>query len=119
MTALVCAVRAAVPRSSVGAAMALVGLLAWIGMGAGGYQAGLCFDLTGDYALGFANAAVAGLGNLGALAVLALLIHRRRAAQRAAAPVPAKVLRTLPRPLDRPVAPPLAPPVARPTALAA
>jgi hypothetical protein len=44
MTALVCAVRAAVPAGSVGSAMALVGLLAWLGMGAGGYQAGLCFD---------------------------------------------------------------------------
>lgn len=76
MTALVCAVRAAVPARSVGSAMALVGLLAWLGMGAGGYQAGFCFDRTGSYDLPFLMAALAGCANLGALALLALLIRR-------------------------------------------
>lgn len=78
MTAMVCAVRAAVPAGSVGAAMALVGLLAWLGMGAGGYQAGLCFDLTGSYELPFLLAALAGVANLAALAILGLLIRRAR-----------------------------------------
>ncbi len=78
MTALVCAVRAAVPARSVGSAMALVGLLAWLGMGAGGYQAGFCFDRTGSYDLPFLMAALAGCANLAALGLLALLIRRAR-----------------------------------------
>jgi MFS family permease len=78
MTALVCAVRAAVPAGSVGSAMALVGLLAWLGMGAGGYQAGLCFDATGSYELPFQMAVLAGLANLAALGTLGLLIRRAR-----------------------------------------
>ncbi len=76
MTAMVCAVRAAVPARSVGSAMALVGLLAWLGMGAGGYQAGFCFDRTGSYDLPFLTAALAGCANLAALGLLALLIRR-------------------------------------------
>jgi MFS family permease len=83
MTASVCAVRAAVPAGSVGSAMAIVALLAWIGMGAGGYQAGVCFDLTGSYALPFLLATLAGVANLAVLGVLALLIRRGR--QRTAA----------------------------------
>ncbi len=91
MTASVCAVRAAVPARSVGSAMALVALLAWIGMGAGGYQAGLCFDATGSYDLPFLFAALAGAANLAILGLLALLIRRARArraptAHRAALP---------------------------------
>lgn len=75
MTALVCAVRAAVPAGSVGSAMALVGLLAWLGMGAGGYQAGLCFDQTGSYAVSFLAAVLAGCANLAALGLLGLPIR--------------------------------------------
>ena len=85
MTALVCCVRDAVPQDRLGGALALVGLLAWVGMGAGGYEGGICFDLTGSYDLSFVSAAVAGLVNLAALAALALL--KRLAAQRA--PLPA------------------------------
>jgi hypothetical protein len=44
MTALVLCVRAAVPPRIAGSAMAVVGLLAWGGMGVGGYQGGYCFD---------------------------------------------------------------------------
>lgn len=75
MTALVCAVREAVPQSRIARGMAATSLLAWIGMGVGGYQAGLCFDRTASYDLPFWNAAVSGLGNLAILAVLALLIR--------------------------------------------
>jgi MFS family permease len=74
MTALVCAVRASVPREALGTAMAVVSLLVWIGMGAGGYGAGLCFDRSGSYDLSFKLAALAGLGNLAVLALLAALI---------------------------------------------
>jgi MFS family permease len=81
MTALVCTVRAAVPRSTLGSAMAVVSLLAWVGMGAGGYQAGMCFDVTGSYALSFRGAAFAGLANLAALGALGLLIRRAEGAR--------------------------------------
>ncbi|MEJ1159008.1 MFS transporter [Prosthecomicrobium sp. N25] len=79
MTALVCCTRDAVPARRLGTAMSVVGLLAWGGMGAGGYQGGLCFDLTGGYALSYGLAAASGLVNLGALALLAGLIRRGRA----------------------------------------
>jgi MFS family permease len=100
MTASVCAVRAAVPARSVGSAMALVALLAWIGMGAGGYQAGLCFDRTGSYDLPFQLAALAGAANLAVLGLLAFLIRQARGR-------------------EAPAAMPAAMPVAMPTAMAA
>jgi MFS family permease len=80
MTALVCAVRAAVPARSVATAMAVVGLLAWLGMGAGGYGGGICFDRTGSYGLSFTLAGLAGLANLATLALLAGLVQRPRLA---------------------------------------
>jgi MFS family permease len=89
MTALVCAVRAAVPAGRVGSAMALVGLLAWLGMGAGGYGGGLCFDRTGSYGMSFTLGGVAGLANLATLALLAGLVHLARARRCAAARLPA------------------------------
>lgn len=76
MTALVCCVREASPPQRLGSAMSIVGLLAWAGMAAGGYQGGLCFDLTGRYDLSFALAALAGLGNLATLGLIALLLRR-------------------------------------------
>jgi MFS family permease len=85
MTALVCAVRAAVPARSVASAMAFVSLLAWLGMGVGGYGGGLCFDRTGSYDLSFTMAGLAGLANLATLALLAGLVHLRRRPPGAAA----------------------------------
>jgi MFS family permease len=79
MTALVCAVSAAVPRAAIGRAMAVVSLLAWGGMGAGGYQAGFCFDLTGSYDLSFRMAVLAGVANLACLGALAALLKLRGA----------------------------------------
>lgn len=76
MTGLVCTVRAAVPSAMLGRSMSVVGLAAWVGMGIGGYQGGLCFDLTGSYATSFANAALAGVANLGVLALLGLWLWR-------------------------------------------
>jgi MFS family permease len=75
MTALVCAV----PRAAVGRAMAVVSLLAWGGMGAGGYQAGFCFDLSGSHELSFRLAALAGVANLACLGLLAALLRLRGA----------------------------------------
>jgi len=79
MTALILSVREAVPARSVGLSTAIVGLLAWGGMGLGGYQGGLCYDLTGNYDASFASAALAGAANLLVLSALALHLrwHRR------------------------------------------
>lgn len=76
MTAMVCTIRTAVPSARLGRAMSVVGLLAWLGMGAGGFQGGLCFDLTGSYSLSFAAAALAGAANVGVLGLIALLLKR-------------------------------------------
>lgn len=61
MTALVLCVRASVPARMAGFGMALVGMLAWAGMGFGGYQGGYCYDLTGSYSISFLSAALAGV----------------------------------------------------------
>jgi MFS family permease len=81
MTGLLLSVREAVPARATGISIATVTLLAWLGMGLGGYQAGYCFDLTGDYAASFANAAYAGLANLAILAGLALHLRLHAAAR--------------------------------------
>ena len=75
MTALVLCVRASVPARMAGFGMALVGMLAWAGMGFGGYQGGYCYDLTGSYSISFLSAALAGVANL--LVVAGFLLHRR------------------------------------------
>jgi MFS family permease len=79
MTSLVLCVRAAVPPRIAGRAVAVVSLLAWGGMGLGGYQGGYCFDLTGSYAVSFLGAALAGVANLCVIGALALHLrwHRR------------------------------------------
>ena len=79
MTALVLGVRASVPSRVAGFAMAVVGMLAWAGMGFGGYQGGYCFDLTGSYSTSFLSAALAGGANL--LVVGGFLLHQRWHAQ--------------------------------------
>ncbi|MBM3528729.1 MAG: MFS transporter [Alphaproteobacteria bacterium] len=75
MTTLTLSVRAAVPVRYAGISMAVVGLLAWLGMGLGGYQGGYCFDLTGNYRLSFASAALAGVANL--LVIAGFAAHLR------------------------------------------
>jgi len=79
MTALILSVREAVPARNAGLSTAIATLLAWIGMGFGGYQGGLCYDLTGSYNASFASAAFAGFANLLVLAALAMHLrwHRR------------------------------------------
>jgi MFS family permease len=79
MTTLILSVREAVPARTAGLSTAIVGLLAWIGMGLGGYEGGLCYDLTGSYDASFASAALAGLANLLVLSALAVHLrwHRR------------------------------------------
>jgi MFS family permease len=79
LTGMVCCVRDALPSKQIGSGMALVAMFAWLGMGLGGYQGGLCFDLTGNYALSFTSAAIAGVANLASLGLLGLLIVKARA----------------------------------------
>jgi MFS family permease len=71
MTSLILAVREAVPASHVGRSTGIVGMIAWLGMGAGGYVSGWLYDVTGSYAASFALAAAAGAANLVTLIVLA------------------------------------------------
>jgi predicted MFS family arabinose efflux permease len=72
---LICAREAAPPRLS-GTAMAVVSTAGWIGMGLGGYQAGLFYDLTASYLVSYANAALAGLINLLIIVTLGGYRHR-------------------------------------------
>jgi predicted MFS family arabinose efflux permease len=77
MTALNLAVREAVPSGSVGLYTAVVGLLAWAGMGTGGGVGGYLYDVTGSYDVSFAIATAAGGANVLLLALLFLLTARR------------------------------------------
>ena len=70
MTCLVLCVRDAVPTNRFGAALGIVTLVAWAGMGTGGYAGGLLFDIYLSYALSFTLAGVAGLLNLIAIGSL-------------------------------------------------
>jgi len=78
MTTLILSVREAVPARSVGLSTAIVTMLAWAGMGLGGYQGGLCYDLTGSYDASFASAALAGAANLLVVSLLALHLRWHR-----------------------------------------
>jgi MFS family permease len=75
MTCLLICAREAAPLRITGLGMAVVSTTAWIGMGIGSYQAGYFYDLNGNYAWSFGNAAIAGMVNL---AVVALLIWYRQ-----------------------------------------
>jgi MFS family permease len=83
MTSLILAVREAMPANRVGRATGLVGMVAWLGMGAGGYVSGLLFDITASYTASFALAAAAGAANL----LVLILLHRQVASR--AGPTPA------------------------------
>jgi MFS family permease len=76
MTGLVVCVRELIPVHVRGLSNGIVIFSAWAGMGLGGYQGGLFYDLTGSYVIPFATAAVFGLMNL--CIVGALFISRRK-----------------------------------------
>ncbi len=80
MTGIIVCVRALTPISRRASALGIVTLFAWIGHALGGYQGGVLFDLTGDYTLAYANAALAGVINLIIVGSLYVTIMRRRAA---------------------------------------
>ncbi len=64
MTSLIICVGELTPVHMRGMSTGIVMLLAWLGMGVGGYQAGLFFDLGGSYVIPYVNAAAAGVVNL-------------------------------------------------------
>ena len=80
MTGILVCVRVLTPLSRRASALGIVGMFAWIGHALGGYQVGLFFDLTGDYTLTYANAAVAGTVNVIIVGSLFFTVSRRQAA---------------------------------------
>jgi MFS family permease len=80
MTCIWVSVREMTPPRSGGLSLGIVNLFGWIGMGLGGYQGGLFFDLTGNYTVSYANAALAGVVNLMILGSLLLYVTRKQAA---------------------------------------
>jgi MFS family permease len=87
MTCLILCVRDFTPASRFGSALGVVLLVAWVGMGVGGYAGGMLFDFTRAYTLSFLLAAAAGLLNLAAIGSLVLM--RRTAAGSLQAPAAA------------------------------
>lgn len=73
---LVCA-RMMVPARYLARSMATVAMAGWIGMALGGWQGGVMFDLTGDYVWSYSIGSLAGIINLGILALLYQLIRKR------------------------------------------
>ena len=73
MTCLILCVRQAVPARRFGGALGVVMLVAWAGMGIGGYAGGALFDIYASYTMSFALAGVAGLLNLIAIATMMVM----------------------------------------------
>ncbi|MEE8395282.1 MAG: MFS transporter [bacterium] len=86
MTCFIICVNEMTPFRIRGISNGIVMLSAWIGMGLGGFQAGLFFDLTGSYTLSFANAAIAGVINLTIVGALYFYHTKQEAAVPAEAP---------------------------------
>ena len=80
MTGILVGVRVLTPVARRASSLGVVMVFAWIGHGVGGYQGGFLFDLSGNYTLSFATAALAGVVNLIIVGSLYLTIRRRRAA---------------------------------------
>jgi predicted MFS family arabinose efflux permease len=80
MGILIC-VRILTPFSRRASALGMVMVFAWLGHGLGAYLGGVFFDLTGDYTLTYAGAALAGIVNLIIVASLYVTITRRRSAR--------------------------------------
>jgi MFS family permease len=76
MTSLLICGREAAPLRMAGFTASVVSGTAWLGMGIGSYQGGYFFDLTGNYAWSYGNAAIAGMCNL--VIVGSLILYRRK-----------------------------------------
>jgi MFS family permease len=81
MTGILTTTRVLTRPSRRGSAMGVIGAFAFVGHGIGGWQAGMLFDLTGDYSLPYAVAAAAGVFNLLVVSTLVMRLRRRRLAQ--------------------------------------
>ncbi|MCC2096227.1 MAG: MFS transporter [Hyphomicrobiales bacterium] len=84
MTTLLVCVREMIPARVSAQSMTTVVFFAWIGMGFGGYQGGVMFDLTGNYIWSYANASIAGMINLAILTAFWFRIRSRSAGVRMA-----------------------------------
>ena len=80
MTALTVCVRELTPVHMRGIATGVVFFLAWVGMGIGGYQGGVFFDLSGSYVLSYANATIVGVINLMIVGALYVYVMRLKTA---------------------------------------
>ncbi len=79
MAGLLICLRVMVPARLAGRAMGIGGFFGWFGMGFGGFQGGLVYDLTGTYTWSFVAAVIAGVINLTILSAFYLRIQRQRA----------------------------------------
>ena len=79
MTGILISARVLTPASKRASVLGIVLFFAYLGHGIGGYQGGYFFDLTGNYTLTYANAAMAGILNLILVGALYLTKNRRRA----------------------------------------
>jgi MFS family permease len=77
MTGLVVCVRELIPVHARGLANGIVIFAAWTGMGLGGYQGGLFYDLTGSYVTSFANAMAFGFMNLCVVGAFLIFYQRK------------------------------------------
>jgi len=79
MTGLIVCVRELTPIHIRGISNGIVVLFAWIGMGLGGYQAGLFFDWSGAYIISYATAAAMGMVNVVIVGFLYFFVRHRTA----------------------------------------
>lgn len=77
MTCYMICLREIVPMRHLGMSVGILSLLGWAGIGLGGWQGGILFDLSGDYSVSFAVALFAGIVNIAVLGALWLRLHRR------------------------------------------
>jgi predicted MFS family arabinose efflux permease len=73
MTCLILCIKEAVPAHRFGGALGLTMMIAWFGMGVGGYAGGVLFDTYLSYTLAFALAGLMGIGNLLTLTSMRLI----------------------------------------------
>ena len=66
-------------RLSGATTLGIVAFFGWVGHAIGGSKGGFFYDLTGNYTLSYANAAIAGVINLVIVDALYITISRRRA----------------------------------------
>lgn len=79
MTGILISARVLTSASKRASVLGIVLFFAYLGHGIGGYQGGYFFDLTGNYTLTYANAAMAGILNLILVGALYFTTNRRRA----------------------------------------